>query len=81
MNVPQLRIQPLPFDPMFERIHAGKHTLVDCFAGAALGAFTMDLYYYWSFSERVQGRSWLRSLDLSFVPQPGGFALALAGRF
>ncbi|MEZ0231148.1 MAG: phosphatase PAP2 family protein [Planctomycetota bacterium] len=66
---------------MLERIKSNKHTLVDTLLGAAIGSFTMNLFYSWSFERRELGRGWIDGLDLTYDPDQRGYMLALSGRF
>jgi membrane-associated phospholipid phosphatase len=66
---------------MLERIKSNKHTLVDTLIGAAIGSFTMNLFYSWSFNRREMGHSWIEGLDLTYDPVNKGYMLALSGRF
>jgi membrane-associated phospholipid phosphatase len=70
-----------PVYTMLSRVKARKHTLKDTLAGAAFGAFTMSLFYSWSFNERDFGRGWIDGFDLSWDPSQKGYMLALSGRF
>jgi hypothetical protein len=45
-----------------ERVHARKHFLTDTLLGGAIGAFTMDMFYAWSFTRTELRRSWLGPL-------------------
>lgn len=70
-----------PLYMILSRVKSRKHTLVDCLIGGAMGVFTMNLFYSWSFNRREQGRAWVDSLDVSYDPDQKGFLLAISGRF
>jgi membrane-associated phospholipid phosphatase len=64
-----------------ERVHAKKHYLTDTLLGGALGAFTMNLFYSWSFTRTEQGRSWLELASAGYNSEQKGFEVALRGDF
>jgi membrane-associated phospholipid phosphatase len=64
-----------------ERIHRRKHFLTDTLLGGAIGTFTMQLFYAWSFSRTEQGRAWLDVAWASWDLENGGPEIAFGWRF
>jgi hypothetical protein len=64
-----------------ERVHSNKHFLTDTLLGGAIGAFTTNMFYAWSFTRREQGRSWLEHVSVRYDPGRRGVEVAIAGRF
>jgi membrane-associated phospholipid phosphatase len=78
-------LSALPYLPatyvLLSRVKARKHDLTDTLLGAGLGAFTMNLFYSWSFTRREQSRGWIDSLQFSWYVDDRGAMLAFSGRF
>lgn len=64
-----------------ERVHARQHFLTDTLLGGAVGAFTMNMFYAWSFTQTEQGRGWLEHVSVRYDPNRRGIELAIQGRF
>ena len=65
-----------------ERVHARKHFLTDTLLGGAIGAFTMDMFYAWSFTRTEQRRSWLvEHISVGYDPSRRGAEVTIRGRF
>lgn len=64
-----------------ERVHSNKHFLTDTLLGGAIGVFTTDLFYAWSFTRREQGRGWLDHVSVRYDPERRGVEVAIVGRF
>jgi membrane-associated phospholipid phosphatase len=64
-----------------ERVHSNKHFLTDTLLGGAIGAFTTNMFYAWSFTRREQGRSWLEHVSVRYNPGRRGVEVVIAGRF
>lgn len=64
-----------------ERVHGGDHFLTDTLLGGALGVFTTNMFYAWSFLRREQGRGWLDHVSASYDPRRRGIAVTIGGRF
>jgi membrane-associated phospholipid phosphatase len=64
-----------------ERVHAREHFLTDTLLGGAIGTFTTDMLYAWSFTQTEQGRNWLGHISVRYDPARRGVELAITGRF
>lgn len=64
-----------------ERVHGGKHYLTDTLLGGAIGAFTMHLFYSWSFNRIEQHVSWFDTASVSYNPDQKGLEFAIIGSF
>ena len=64
-----------------ERVHLRKHFLSDTLLGGAVGAFTMHLFYSWSFTRTELGRGWVDMASIGYNSDQKGLELALMGRF
>jgi len=64
-----------------ERVHKGEHFLTDTLLGGAIGAFTTNVFYAWSFTRREQARSWLQYASVRYDPGRRAVEVAIAGRF
>jgi len=63
-----------------ERVHGYKHFLSDTLLGGALGVFTMQIFYEWSFLRTELGHGWTESFSLACV-EGRGLELALRTDF
>ncbi len=64
-----------------ERVHGGRHYLTDTLLGGAIGAFTMHLFYSWSFTRLEQHTSWFDTAYVGYNPEHRGIEFALVGSF
>jgi membrane-associated phospholipid phosphatase len=62
-----------------ERVHGAKHFLSDTLLGGALGVFTMQMLYEWSFLRVELGQSWTKGFDVAY--ETGGARLEWTYRF
>jgi membrane-associated phospholipid phosphatase len=57
-----------------ERVQHSKHFLSDTLLGGALGIFSTQMLYDWSFLRTELGGGWFEGFEISY--EPGGFMLA-----
>ena len=64
-----------------ERVYAQRHFFSDVLLGAAIGAFTMHMFYEWSFLREEAGRGWVDGLSLAWDPSSQELGVQLAWSF
>ena len=64
-----------------ERVHGKDHFLTDTLLGGAVGAFTMNMFYAWSFTRTQYGRSWFERVSVGYNPTLRGIGIIVHGQF
>jgi len=64
-----------------ERVHGKDHFLTDTLLGGAIGAFTMNMFYAWSFTRTQYGQSWFERVSVGYDPTLRGFEARVHHRF
>jgi membrane-associated phospholipid phosphatase len=64
-----------------ERVHGKDHFLTDTLLGGAIGAFSVNMFYAWSFTRSQYGRDWLEHVSIGYDPTLRGIQILVQGRF
>jgi len=64
-----------------ERVHGKEHFLTDTLLGGAIGAFTMNMFYAWSFTRTKYGRGWFEDVSVGYDPRLRGIEALVHHRF
>ena len=62
-------------------MHGKEHFLTDTLLGGAIGAFTMNMFYAWSFTRTKYGRGWFEDVSVGYDPRLRGIEALVHHRF